>query len=184
MRARRSPTGFSLPELLVSLAVLALALAAVFTVLRAGVLAYRWGIARVEAQQSARIAVERMARELREAGYDPTGADVPPIVVAAPSLVTFQRDLNGNGAVDPTSERVTFLVRRGESILRRDAGAGAQPIIEGVRRLSLLYFDRTGGLTDDPSRVAAVRIRVEVGTGGGPVAVMETDVAIRNQRPR
>jgi type IV pilus assembly protein PilW len=183
MRAWRPADGSTLAELLVSLAVLGLTLAAVFTLVRAGLTAYGWGAARVEAQQSARVGLERMVRELREAGYDPTGAGIQPVVVAAPALVTFQRDLNGNGVVDATRERVSFLVRPGESILRRDAGGGAQPIIDGVRRFRLSYFDRGGAQTSDPAEVASVRIELTVGVTG-PGAAMESEVAIRNHRPR
>lgn len=183
MRTWRSAAGVSLVELLVSLAVLSLPLAGVFAILRGALNAYGWGTGRVEAQQAARVALERMASELREAGYDPTGAGIQPVVVAEPALVTFQRDLNGNGVVDPTRERVTFLLRHGESVLRRDAGGGAQPIIDGVQRFSLTYFDRTGAPVSDPSLVSSVRIQLEVGVTG-PVAVMETEVSLRNRRDR
>src|SRR6266536_3622113 len=152
MMVWRPAGGLSLAELLVSLAVLGLVLAGLFGILHSGVKAYGWGVGRVEAQQAARVALERMARELREAGYDPRGAGIQPVVAAAPALVTFQRDLNGNGVVDPTRERVTFLVRAGESVLRRDA-----------------------------ARVRSVLIRLEVGLAG-PVAVMETQVSVRNNR--
>ena len=74
-----------------------------------------------------RYALERMASELREAGYDPTAAGIAPVVVAEPTRVEFLRDMNGNGVIDPTRERVTYVLRAGESILRRDAGGGAQP---------------------------------------------------------
>jgi type II secretory pathway component PulJ len=181
MMVWRPAGGLSLAELLVSLAVLGLVLAGLFGILHSGLKAYRWGVGRVEAQQAARVALERMARELREAGYDPRGAGIQPVVAAAPALVTFQRDLNGNGVVDPTRERVTFLLRAGESVLRRDAGGGAQPIIEGVRRFGLTYFDSAGAPTADPDRVRSVLIRVEVGLAG-PVAVMETQVSVRNNR--
>ncbi len=181
MMVWRPAGGLSLAELLVSLAVLGLVLAGLFGILHSGVKAYGWGVGRVEAQQAARVALERMARELREAGYDPRGAGIQPVVAATPALVTFQRDLNGNGVVDPTRERVTFLVRAGESVLRRDAGGGAQPIIENVRRFGLTYFDSAGAPTTDPARVRSVLIRLEVGLAG-PVAVMETQVSVRNNR--
>ena len=181
MMVWRPAGGLSLAELLVSLAVLGLVLAGLFGILHSGVKAYGWGVGRVEAQQAARVALERMARELREAGYDPRGAGIQPVVAAAPALITFQRDLNGNGVVDPTRERVTFLVRAGESVLRRDAGGGAQPIIENVRRFGLTYFDSAGAPTTDPARVRSVLIRLEVGLAG-PVAVMETQVSVRNNR--
>src|SRR5512144_2539261 len=156
MRRWRTADGVSLAELLISLAVLGIVLACVFGALHGALTAYGWGAGRIEAQQSARVALERMAGELREAGYDPKGAGIQPIVVAAPALVTFQRDLNGNGVVDPTRERVTFVLRPGDTVLRRDAGAGAQPIIEDVRRLALAYFDRAGAPTLDASAVALV----------------------------
>lgn len=183
MRAWRAVNGVSLAELLVSLAVLGLVLAAVFGVLHGALTAYGWGAGRIEAQQSARVALERMMGELREAGYDPTGGGIRPIVVAAPDRVTFQCDLDGDGVVDATRERVTFLLRPGENVLRRDAGGGAQPIIDGVRQFRLSYFDRAGLPVTDPSRVALVRIHLDVGLTG-PVAVMQTDVSLRNARAR
>lgn len=179
MRAWRSAGGVSLAELLVSLAVLALLFAGVFGILHGSLRAYGWGAARVEAQQSARVALERMAKELREAGYDPTAAGIAPIVAAATDRVTFQRDLNGNGVIDPTRERVTFLVRPGETVLRRDAGGGAQPLAEGVRRFALTYYDRAGAETADPARVISIRIELEVGLTG-PGAVVESHVTLRN----
>ena len=181
MSPRRHPDGFSLAELAVSLAVLGLLLAGAFSILHGALRAYGWGAARLEAQRSARVALERMVKELREAGYDPTGAGIAPITLAAPDRLTFQRDLNGNGVIDATRERVTFVLRPGESVLRRDAGAGAQPIIEEVRGLRLTYFDVTGAPTTDASRVAAVRMRIEVGVGG-PTSIMETEVTLRNYR--
>jgi len=183
MNVWRGVAGFTLAELLVSLCVLSLVLAGVFSILRGTMNAYGWGAGRLEAQQSARRALERMVTELREAGLDPTGAGVEPVIVAAPSLVTFQRDLNGNGVIDTTRERVTFLVRPGETVLRRDAGAGAQPIINGVRRFQLDYHDDAGAPTADPTRVASVRIQLEVGLTG-PMAAMQTEVSIRNRRAR
>jgi type II secretory pathway component PulJ len=183
MDAWRRADGVSLAELLISLAVLGLVLACVFGALHGALKAYSWGAGRVEAQQSARVALQRMAAELREAGYDPKRAGIQPILVAAPALVTFQRDLDGDGMVDPTRERVRFLLRAGETTLRRDAGSGAQPIIDGVRGFRLRYFDRAGLPVSDPSRVASVRIDLEVGLTG-PSAAMQTDVSIRNDRAR
>ena len=186
MRARlsavqaRGSRGYSLVDLLVALAVGGGMLAATATLLHLGLHAWVWGAARVEAQQSARYALERMAGELREAGYDPTASGLAPVVVAEPARVEFQRDMNGNGVIDPTRERVTYLLRAGESILRRDAGGGAQPVINGVRALRLTYLDRAGAETTDPAAVLAVRVRLEVGSAGTGV-LMETQATLRNR---
>ena len=156
------------------------AMAGLLTILRSGTTTYRWGAARVEAQQSARAALERMARELRGAGYDPTSAGIARIVIAEPARVAFQSDLDGDGVVDPTRERVTFVLRPGESILRRDAGGGAQPMINGVKRFVVTYFDPAGLATTDPDAVASIRIQIEVGLAGPSVA-MRTQAALRNR---
>lgn len=177
MRARTA--GYSLVDLLVALAVGGGLMASTLGLLHLGLRAWLWGSARVSAQQSARYALERMASELREAGYDPTVAGIAPVVVAEPTRIVFQRDLNGNGVVDPTRERVTYLLRPGERILRRDAGGGAQPVIEEVRELHLGYIDRTGAPTTDPAAVTAVRIRIEVGEAGAAI-VVETQATLRN----
>jgi hypothetical protein len=120
-----------------------------------------------------------MASELREAGYDPTVAGIAPVVLAEPARVVFQRDFNGNGVVDPTRERVTYLLRPGETILRRDAGGGAQPVVEQVRAFRLTYLDRAGAETTDAAAVTAVRIRLEVGETGSAV-IVETQATLRN----
>ncbi len=181
MTGWRAAAGYSLPELLVGVAVLGLVLSAVLGILQASLQAYRWGAARVEAQQSARIALERMIKELREAGYDPRAAGIEGIVVAEPTRVVFQRDLDGDGVVDATSERVTFLLRPGDSVLRRDAGGGAQPIINDVRRFHLTYFDEADHVTPDPATVVSIQIEIEVGSAHAAV-VMRTQVTLRNRR--
>ena len=180
MRGRRAEAGHSLVELLVATAVMGLLMAATLSLLQSGIAAWGWGAGRIEAQQAVRVALERMARELREAGYDPTGAGIDAILVAESTRIVFQCDLNGNGLIDPTRERVTYLLRPGETTLRRDAGGGAQPLAESVRRFALSYLDSSGAPTADPARIASVRIDIETGRGRAE-ATMTTLVTLRNR---
>jgi len=176
-RAGTDQGGWSLAELLVVVAVLGLVMAGLFMLLVSTIQSYAYGAARVEAQQAARFGLDRMARELREAGFDPKGAGFPAIAVAEPTRVVLQHDLNGNGVIDPTRDRVTYLLR--DSVLRRDAGGGAQPLVEGVRSLRLTYYDRAGVETTRAAHVTSVRIRLEVGEGGAAV-VLESLTTLRN----
>ena len=179
MSGRGEQEGHSLVEVLIAIAVMTLLMAATLSLLQSGLVAAGWGSGRVEAQQAVRTALERMARELREAGYDPASAGLEAVIVAEPARVVFQRDLNGNGVIDPTHERVTYVLRAGESTLRRDAGGGAQPIAEGVRRFTLSYFDAHGLPASDPAHIASVRIELETGKTR-PEATMATQVMLRN----
>jgi type II secretory pathway component PulJ len=179
MRVLRAQAGYSLADLLVATAVMGVLMSATLSALQSGLAAWGWGAGRVEAQQAIRVALERLARELRDAGYDPTGAGIEAVLVAEPTRVIFQRDLNGNGLIDPTRERVTYILRPGETTLRRDAGGGAQPLAESVRRFALSYLDSSGVPTVDPSRVVSVRIEIEAGRGRTE-ATMSTLVTLRN----
>ena len=64
-----------------------LVMAGTLGLLLAGQGAYVAGAARAEATQGARVGLERMATELRQAGYDPQGAGFDPIAVAEPEQV-------------------------------------------------------------------------------------------------
>jgi type IV pilus assembly protein PilW len=181
MRGLRAQAGYSLVEMLVATAIMGLLMSATLSVLQSGLAAWGWGAGRVEAQQSIRAALDRMAREVREAGYDPTGAGIEAVLVAEPTRIVFQRDLNGNGLIDPTHERVTYLLRPKETTLRRDAGGGAQPLAENVRRFALSYLDSSGVPTADPARVVSIRMEIEAGRGRAE-ATMATLVTLRNGR--
>src|SRR5499425_3817073 len=111
MHTRMGGRGHSLAEMLVAMALTSLLMAATLGMLQSGLAASGWGTRRVEAQQAVRVALERMARELREAGYDPTSAGIAALVVAEPTRVVLQRGLVGDGVIEAPRERVTYLLR-------------------------------------------------------------------------
>ena len=81
----------SLAELLVALAIVGLLLSGVFGILEHGQRVHALGAARVESQQTARIALERLARDIRHAGEGKAGADFPAVSVAEPSRMSIRR---------------------------------------------------------------------------------------------
>ena len=109
---------------------------------------------------------------------------LPQLQVKAEAFDPDEHLLNvENGVIDLTRERITYLLRG--TVLRREAGGGAQPLAEGVSGLWLTYYDRADVPTTDPARVASVGIRVEVSRGiAFPLAptVMETRVRFRNEK--
>lgn len=168
----------TLAELLVSIAVLGLVLSAGFIVIDQGHRVYTHGVARVEAQQAARIALERMAREIRQAG---TGFAPMALSVVERMRLVLHLDLDGDGTTGDRRETITWLLSG--STLRRNGGGGAQPIVEGVRDLVLDYFDAEGRPTQEPDQVRAVTITVvtEAGPRGVGATTLQTGVRLRNR---
>jgi hypothetical protein len=154
--------------------------------LHQGQQAYALGAARVEAQQGVRLALERMAAEIRTAGWSPNGVAFGALAVAEPTWLTIQHDLDGDGVITGAGERITYLLR--DTTLRRDAGGGAQPVLPGVRALAFVYLDADRNVTSDPLAVRSVIISLSAGPtrqrGPGPslpVAMAMTEARIRNR---
>jgi type II secretory pathway component PulJ len=175
----------TLAELLVASAVLGLVLSGTFLALDQGYQAYAFGAARVESQQSARAALARMAHDVRVmAGGGSHG--FAPIALAEPQRLMLQYDKNHDGIIAGTGETITW--RLDGTILRRDAGGGGQPVINGVRGLLLTYFDADGAPTTTPEVVRSVEIRLTTGPDHAPRrkgwtigATVATRVRVRNR---
>lgn len=174
--------GVTLVDLLAAISVIGLVLAATLTVFAESQRAYTHGAARIETQQSARVALARMAREIRQAGHG-AGAFAP-IAVAEPSRLVIQHDLDGDGVVAARGEKITWLLSAG--VLRRDAGAGAQPIVNGVRQLRFAYLDGEGLPAARPDVIRTITITLATepehpGARGATLATFTTEVRLRNR---
>lgn len=130
VRRGRDERGFTLIELMISAAILGLVMAGLLGLLTASRDAYSRGTSTIEAQQNARVALERISKDLREAGYHPRppdtspatcppgpgslypsggGTDSPcwsfyPIVSQSATALTLQFDWNGDGVINTSSK--------------------------------------------------------------------------------
>jgi type II secretory pathway component PulJ len=170
----------TLTELLVSLTLLGLLSAATMGFLEQGQRAWAAAAARAESQQSARVAAVRIVADVRAAGFG--GGAFDAVAVAELQRMVLQQDLDGDGVVGSAGERVTW--RLVGSILRRDAGGGAQPIVNGVRRLELRYFDAAGAPTATPADVRSVALTLTTEPehpGMSAAATVSTRARLRNR---
>lgn len=171
----------TLTELLVTLALVGLLATAALGLLDQGQRAWATGAARAESQQSARVALTRLAADIRAAGFGGEGFEA--VLTAETERIVLQQDLDGDGAIAATGERVTW--RLAGSILRRDAGGGAQPVVNGVRGLALRYLDASGVATSVPQDVRSVVIALTTAPDGAaataPTATVSTRVRLRNR---
>jgi hypothetical protein len=169
----------TLAELLTSIAVLGLLMAGMLGILEQGHRAYAMGAARVEAQQNARVALTRLVADIRAAGGGSRGFDA--IAIAEPQRLMLHQDTDGDGLLIGSGETVVW--RLSGATLRRSAGGGAQPVLDGVEHFALTYFDAADVATTSPAAVRSVGITLatrsmHAGVRGGAFA---TRVRLRNR---
>lgn len=79
--------GFTLAEMLVVCAIVGLVMASLLGLVMSGQQAYWFGTTQVDGQQTVRVAIERMAKEIREAGYEPLPGETDP--TACPNATNY-----------------------------------------------------------------------------------------------
>lgn len=174
MRCWRDERGFTLTELLTVLAVLTLVLAAVVTIQQGALQAYVTGSNKTEVQQNARVALERMAREIRETQSGLTAA-------TATSLTL----------VDPNTGLAVAYALAGNTLTRTTNGI-SDVVIGGVQALTFAYRNANDAVlgvpVGTPGNVLRVDITIQTGSedtvvAGGTAdtrAELTTSVRLRN----
>ena len=89
-------TGFTLVELLVAMVISAAIMTGVYSSYSSQQKNYRAQESVAEMQQNLRTALMYMARDIREAGCDPTGLANAKIISATPGFIRFSRDTGGS----------------------------------------------------------------------------------------
>ena len=168
------PHGFTLIEVLVGMAflvVFGLVVHQFCTALLRGVRVLELAS---EAQEAARLGVQLMVDDAREAGFSPAGALADGIRRASSESFAIARDLDGDGDVDDANERVTYQYAADRrALLRAQGDAPAQPFLADLDDdgLALTYLAADGaplpgGELDAEQRArirrVAVRLRLAI----------------------
>jgi hypothetical protein len=176
--------GATLVELLLGIALLATFLAMTHELSRTMLRGVRVLELASEAQEAARIGVQLIERDLREAGLDPAGGIAPGILRAERDAIRMSRDLNGDGDTNDANERVSYRYSGDrEALMRGLGGAPEQPMLDDVppEGLEFRYFDaegnaiaqRPGGLdAGERARIhrVDVRLTIEIRVPGAGIA--------------
>ncbi len=197
MNVRRSITrshGFSYVESMIASALFGPIVISVLLLSEAMHGAYNKGEQSADLQQSARIPMARIVRELRAAGLDPSGirpqlAVQSALQTAEIDRIAFIADANDDGGTEKIEYRLDLSAQ--PPVLRRqqwstwDGGwtgtNGGQPLAERITSLEFAYFgpaDTAIPLSDLPARMAEIR-RVRVSIMAERYH-LESDVRLRN----
>jgi len=175
----RGQDGFTLVELMVAMSIFLLILVGIFQVFDPSRNAYQVSERKLGVQQNARVAMDRMARQIRMAGYFPENTDAATgndlsnsIQVATESALAVSGDLDMLGA----SQVYTFCLSSGLRRVRGAIGAGASYLCatgdlmaESVTALRFAYFDSANNPVPNPPG-ATFNLDAQ-GMGGAPAFV-------------
>jgi len=128
----------------------------------------------VEMVQTARAAMDMMTREIRMAGYDPTGAGFDGIPYNAnPSTIDVYADLNNIPGIDnPTGsyEHITYSYASANNQIDRNTntGGGNQPFAENIQSVTFDYLEADGvtkvTTTADNDKIRQIKITITART--------------------
>lgn len=202
----RCQRGYTVAEALVAGAVVAFIMAGLFSMLSSGQQTYTVGTNRADAQQTGRLALERLIREARTAGHDPlaTASFSAVTALAAGTGLVIRNDWNGSGAIETNLTQTVDGVAHGEQITYTFAGttltrqesnidANAVTVATGISAMTIQYLDADDVAVAAPSGVNASLIRtvvlditaqpatVTTGTATQMAVRSQTRVRIRNR---
>jgi type IV pilus assembly protein PilW len=168
-RIRKRETGFTLVELMISMAIAGIVMAAIYSSYYSQQKAYVTQEQVAQMQQNLRAALYHLERDIRMAGYDPTGKAGSGIPVA-PTATSFQltKDDNDNsgtlapdGDVNDSNENITYsLDAANKRLVRIIPGPQTQRVAENIDALNFVCLDENGAVTTDINRIRSVQISV------------------------
>lgn len=163
----RDPNGFTLVELMVSMGIGMVILAAVTTTFMSQTRIYNAQEQINEMQQNARGALDILSRELKMAGYKPNGGGFNGVTYSTTQL-RVQADLNSDGAISTSStanEQITYAFDNGnEQITRAVGSSSAQILAEHISAFTFNYLDSAGAATTVSANIRQVSITITAKT--------------------
>lgn len=116
-----------------------------------------------EMQQSARVAIDLMAREIRMAGYNPTGAAFNGVTYSA-SEMNIKADLNGDGSIAGGGEDVTYTFDAANMNILRNSGGTPQVVAQEIEAFTFQYLDADKNPTTTTADIRQIQISIRART--------------------
>jgi type IV pilus assembly protein PilW len=165
---RKSCHGFTLVEMMVSMGIGMVVMAAVATTFRSQTRVYNAQEQINEMEQNARGALDVIGRELKMAGYRPSGMALTGVTYSA-SQLQIQADVNGDGLLTPVASEpneilIYVLDNTNKQITRKDGTNSAQVLADNITQFVVDYLDSSGTSTTTTANIRQVRISITAQT--------------------
>ncbi len=182
MTPRRKRRGFTLPEVIIAAAILAVVLGVILAAVTTAQRAIAVSQAQTSATQEARRGLDEMTRELLRAPEteitDDTGTDVWPPPAGGWTGIRFRypKSVDATGAPDTWSAYVTYQ-RVGTQLVRTDDAGGSRVMANGVTTLA---FEQGSATSEQILLVSLTTART---TAAGQVLQqpLQLRIRVRNQ---
>ena len=119
--------------------------------------------------QNARIALEVVSRELRMAGYTPTGASFSGLAYA-PTYLHIRADLNGDGNTHGPDEDIRYTYEAATQHIIRTDRTGQEPLAENIQSFTFAYLDQDGKPTTVSAHIRQVWLTVTARAAAAPAS--------------
>jgi len=207
-RFLREESGFTLVEMMITTVIMIIMLFALYSIFDMSLRIVSFGNNKVEAVESARLGLDKMEREIRQAyAFDRANGNMLRFETWTPTQIRFGNDLDGNGIIEcpntgtpPQCEKIGYQIYEtpagsGNYALGRDNSstgttntvANLQPVVEHATNtgLSFEYFEGDGTTpAGSETDIGVVRIELTITVAKGlkdATQTLTTDVALRNR---
>jgi len=170
--SKNRESGFTLVELLIAMTIGLIILTALSSTFLMQRKIYDVQEQIVEMVQTARAAMDMMTREIRMAGYDPTGAGGFDGITYNSSQLQILADLDENGSTTDSNENITYKYYNNSEYpyqIKRKTGDGYfQPFAENIESFTFDYLEADGVTevitSDDNNKIRQINITITART--------------------
>jgi len=175
--SKNTEKGFTLIELLIAMALALVIIGALSNAFVSQRKTYAVQEQVSEMIQNARAAMDMVTREIKMAGYNPTGTlqktdSTASDFVGIPynsvsSTIDVYADIDGDGFTTGSKDHITYSKATGEEIIRRNTntGGGAQPLAENIQSFTIEYKKGDGTAANTSADILSIIITVEAKSG-------------------
>ena len=191
--------GFTVVELLISLAIMSVAMTSIYGLYMSYVRVYTTEGVTTRVQQSVRASMNMMMRDIRMAGLDPTGADIFGIEEITDQYIRFTADRDMDGEIDDPDLAAGSIESNLEHIAYRYDGTDLlemilfhpdetevvrDTLVDNVTDLNFTYLDVNDAETAEPANIRTVIIQMTVqkpaGRGDPVIRTLTKRIRCRN----
>ena len=190
-------SGFTLVELLVTLALSSIVLTLMYQVYNSQLKSHQTQQEFVEMQQNLRASLYLMERGIRMAGHGPNGGVADPAITTAQvDNIAFAMDISGGTTLDPSDgdtadpgEQLNYYLA-GDLIRNASDGNGDQTILaqNDIQDIRFVYKDEDGttldyaalAAADERRKIRSVEIILTAKMGSSPI-VKDKDMELRSE---